>query len=97
MPLEDFFKQNATIVIWVIHGFIALYIYGKGTVLSYNVNDIFVFVALAVSLWVFNMLKKDLIQEQTKQPKVKYVDKKEKPKVDDKDKPFDLGFEDKPT
>lgn len=73
MGIEDTVKQNSTIIVWVANIIIGLYVYGQGKILSYDTSEIVVYAAIGASLWVYNMMHKDLLKEISKTPEVKEV------------------------
>lgn len=92
MDIDNFIKEKSEIIMWILHIFIFLYLYGDGTVFSKNVNEMFIYVALGASLYIYIKMHKALVAEQTKPPKVEYI-KPPVPSTLPQGKPFDFDTE----
>jgi len=98
MEIESIIKENGKYAVWVAHIVVALYIYGEGKILSWKINEAFVYIILAISLYIFNKVHKDLIDIQSKPPEIKEIirevqSKKKMPMASKYGKPFDLNLD----
>lgn len=85
MEIEGTIKENSWIM-YLLPALVALYIYGEGKVLSYEVPPLVIYALLGLIAWVFSLLKKDLLAEKSKKPDVVYRDNQEMASQS----PFDL-------
>jgi len=92
MPIEDIIKGNATYIMWIIHIFVALYIFGDTNVFSYTINKYIPIGTLVASILIYDKMRKDMIVAMN--PPVKAEPphkKKEKPEYGDTT-PFNTEF-----
>lgn len=68
MGIEDTVKSSATMIMWAVHIALGFFVIGEGKVLGYAVNKWFAIGALALSIWIFHLLHKDLLASEARQP-----------------------------
>lgn len=89
-------RENSKWFIWLLIGFVAVWIWGEGNVFSWNLSENWAFGALFVLGYIFHLIRKDFremasgtVKEQEPQPPTPPT------KADfTKGKPFSLDFGD---
>ena len=66
MGIPEFLKTNAKWLMVAIPAATAMWIFGDGKIMSWEVPDVAVAVALGVSWYIFDMLRKDLVAAESK-------------------------------
>lgn len=77
MDSDKFIGEHSKEIIWVLHIFIAAWVWWEGTLMSREVPKWVIILVLGASLYVYDKLGKALIAEQNKEPKVVYKEKEE--------------------
>lgn len=66
MSWQDVLKNNAIIINWGLHGFVAAWIMFDKKILSYDVPQVLIYGVLLASALFFNMLHADIVALQNK-------------------------------
>ena len=64
MNIDENIKSNASIILWVSHGAVAVYLWSGNAIFGYEVKYYWMIALLALSAYMFTKLKKDIEDKQ---------------------------------